>query len=78
MTFYEFYGRIHRDPEEIATWWGNYFRELYSDTERSHFDPLFKSIIDIRVDNILQELSNIPDANSVTFTADYVKERYEA
>ena len=70
----EFHGRIHRDPEEIATGWGNYFRELYSDTERSHFDPLFKTIIDTRVDNILQELSNTPDADSVTFTADNVKE----
>ena len=67
-------GRIHRDPEEIDTGWGNYFPELHSDTERSHFDPLFKSIIDTRVDNILQELSKTPDTDSVTFTADNVKE----
>ena len=51
---------MHRDPEEIATGLGNYFCELYSDTERSLFDPLFKSIINSRADNILQELSYTP------------------
>ena len=69
----EFKGRICRDPEEIATGWGDYFRELYSDTERTHFDPLFRNIVDTRVENILQELSTSPDSDSVTFTADNIK-----
>ena len=35
---------------------------------------MFKNIIDTRLDNILQELSNTPDDDSVIFTADNVKE----
>ena len=70
----EFNGRIHRDPEEIAIGWGNYFHALYSDTERPHFDPLYRNIIDTRLENVMQELSNTHDSDSVTFTVDMVKE----
>ena len=59
---------------EIAIGWGNYFHALYSDTERPHFDPLFRNIIDTRLENIMQELSNTHDTDSATFTADIVKE----
>ena len=74
----EFKGRICRDTEVIATDWGDYFRELYSDTERPHFDSLFRNIVDTRVENILQELSTSPDSDSVTFTTDNIKKVMKA
>ena len=42
----EFNGQMYRDPQQIVTGWGQYFQNLYSDTEREHFDAQFKSQVD--------------------------------
>ena len=64
----EFKGHICRDPEEITLGWGEYFRDMYSDTERMHFDPLFKNIVDWRIQEIKHELSFCPDRDSIVFS----------
>ncbi|MES9994111.1 MAG: reverse transcriptase family protein [Candidatus Thiodiazotropha sp.] len=69
----EFRGHIYRDPEEITLGWGEYFRDLYSDTERIHFDPLFKNIVDSRVQEITDELSSCPDRDSIVFSVSDIK-----
>ena len=45
----EFNGRIFRDPEEISAAWGSYFEDLFSNSNREHFDPLFQNIVDTKV-----------------------------
>lgn len=64
----EFKGHICRDPEEITLGWGEYFRDIYSDIDRMHFDPLFKNIVDWRTQEIKHELSFCPDRDSIVFS----------
>ena len=35
-------GNVCRDPQQIAVGWGEYFQNLYVDTERNHYDAEFK------------------------------------
>ncbi|MCG8048280.1 MAG: reverse transcriptase family protein, partial [Candidatus Thiodiazotropha endolucinida] len=69
----EFNGRIRRDPEDIANGWGEYFQQLYSDTERQHFDSSFKEEVDERVEHIQQELLACQDRDPFVITAEHVR-----
>ena len=64
----EFKGQVCRDPQQIATGWGEYFETLYADTERSHYDTEFKAQVDLKVGNIMAELSSCPDRDPGNFS----------
>ena len=63
-----------RDPQQIVKGWGQYFQNLYSDTEREHFDARFKSQVDHHMQDILNELSqSCSDIESDSFSVSEIK-----
>ena len=54
---------VCRDPDQFVSDWGNYFTDLYTDTERPHYDSKFQRIVDTRVKFIKEEIENERDAN---------------
>ena len=52
-----FSGTVCRDPSDIVQGWGQYFSNLYSDTQRDHYDTEFQSGIEESVQRII---SNFP------------------
>ena len=60
---------VCRDPEQIASEWGGYFRKLYEESESPDFDSDFKSSIDSQVHDITSEFpsSCIDDSTGITF-----------
>ena len=70
----EFNGRICRDPAQIATGWGEYFQKLCSDTERTHYDSLFRHQVDLQVDDIINELTSCHDRDSASFSVSEIKQ----
>ena len=70
----EFNGQMCRDPQQIVTGWGQYFQNLYSDTEREHFDAQFKSQVDHQMQGILNGLSqSCSDLDSDSFSVSEIK-----
>ena len=69
----KFRDRIYRDPAEIAVGWGNYFCELYSDTERNQYDQQFKNCVEEKVKNITTALSACRDGDTAYISADEVR-----
>lgn len=69
----KFRDRIYRDPAEIAVEWGNYFCELYSDTERNQYDQQFKNCVEEKVKNIATALSACRDGDTAYISADEVR-----
>ena len=59
----KFGDNVYRDPESIVSGWGVYFRDLYSDTERPHYDQRFKQEVETNVQNIKSEIAS--DRNSI-------------
>ena len=59
----KFGDNVCRDPESIVSGWGVYFRDLYSDTERPHYDQRFKQEVETKVQNIKSEIAS--DRNSI-------------
>ena len=55
---------ICRDPESIASGWGDYFRELYTDSDRPHYDSSFKREVEMRVKGIKEEITSDRNSNS--------------
>ena len=55
---------VCRDPEQIASGWGDYFRDLYADTERPHYDSNFKQEVESRVSHIKAEIQSEQDAST--------------
>ena len=55
---------ICRDPESIASGWGDYFRELYTDSDRPHYDSSFKREVEMRVKGIKEEIASDRNSNS--------------
>ena len=54
--------RVCRDPDQIVSDWGDYFKDLYTDTERPHYDSNFQREVDTRVKFIKEEIENERDA----------------
>ena len=52
-----------RNSIKIASGWGEYFCELYTDTDRPHYDSSFKREVELRVKNIKKELHQIETVN---------------
>ena len=65
---------VCRDPEQIVSGWGNYFKDLYTDTERPHYDSNFQREVDTRVKFIKEEIENERDANPTYISMLEVKE----
>ena len=53
-----------RDLEQIASGWGNYFRDLYADTEGPHYDSNLKQELESRVRHIKAENQSEQGANN--------------
>ncbi|MCG8112938.1 MAG: reverse transcriptase family protein [Candidatus Thiodiazotropha taylori] len=69
-----FNGNVCRDPLEIANGWGNYFSDLYSDTEREHYDVGFQSQVEEKVRTIKIESSTYcRDGDTDYISADEVR-----
>lgn len=69
----KFRDRTYRDPAEVAFEWGNYFCELYSDTERNQYDQQFKNCVEEKVTNIITTLSACRDGDTAYISADEVR-----
>ena len=69
----KFGSNVCRDPKEIAKGWGHYFRDLYSDTERSHYDARFKHEVDQKVQNIMTEIKSSRDRDPAFISVDNVR-----
>ena len=65
---------VCRDPEHIVSGWGDYFKDLYTDTERPHYDSNFQREVDTRVKFIKEEIENERDANPTYISMLEVKE----
>ena len=63
-----------RDPEQIVSGLGDYFKDLYTDTERPNYDSNFQQEVDIRVKCIKEEIENERDANPTYISLLEVKE----
>ncbi|MCG8035004.1 MAG: reverse transcriptase family protein, partial [Candidatus Thiodiazotropha taylori] len=68
----KFANRVCRDPAEIVSEWGCYFRKLYSPNVSTNFDPLFKVSVDRRVHHIIEDFANSCQTNLTAFTPDEV------
>ena len=66
-------GHVCRDPQQIATGWGEYFQRLYADTESDHYDEEFKTQVDLQVDDIMAELSSCSDRDPGHFSVSEIK-----
>ncbi|MCG7876973.1 MAG: reverse transcriptase domain-containing protein, partial [Candidatus Thiodiazotropha endolucinida] len=63
---------VCRDPAEIASGWGQYFRNLYSDVQRDHFDAVFHAHVEQRVKTITETISSCERRDTVYISADEV------
>ena len=64
---------VCRDAESIASGWGEYFRKLYSDTDRPHYDSNFKREVKQRVKDIRAEIASDSNSNSTYISVYDVK-----
>ena len=68
-----FDNRVCRDPVDIVSEWVFYFKKLYSESNSSHFDPVFKNSIDTKTSYILSELSHTCTQELESITVDEVR-----
>ena len=68
-----FDNRVCRDPVDIVSEWGFYFKKLYSESNSPHFDPVFKNSIDTKTNYILSELSHTCTHELESITVDEVR-----
>ena len=66
-------GHVCRDPQQIATGWGEYFQRFYADTERDHYDEEFKTQVDLQVDDIMAELPSCSERDPGHFSVSEIK-----
>ena len=63
-----------RDPDQVVSGWGDYFTDLYSDTDRPHYDSNFQREVDTRVKFIKEEIEHERDANPTYISMLEIKE----
>ena len=64
---------ICHDAESIASGWGEYFLQLYSDTDRPHYDSNLKREVEQRVKDIREEIASDRNSNSTYISVYDVK-----
>ena len=63
---FQFGGKTVRDPDQICQEWGNYFADLYSDTDNLAYDDDCHSRVNSTVDTWLTSDFNTRDQPSFT------------
>ena len=51
--------KVCRDPEDIVSGWGCYFQKLYSESNSTMFDLIFKNDADVNMRHIINKLPGV-------------------
>ena len=69
----KFGDNVCREPEDIVSGWGCYFKKLYSENENPYYDRLFEVQVNSKVESIKREFLSTCEANAICITSDDVR-----
>lgn len=69
----KFGDNVCREPEDIVSGWGCYFKKLYSENENPYYDRLFEVQVNSKVESNKREFLSTCEANAICITSDDVR-----